>query len=142
RARGVGFDLHLVKPVELQAILEAVERLHRAWEAVRAATDDRLGARRSSSFPDRCLLRPGAVAIPAAEGRRRLLEGARVSRRLVARDACPVERLGRGVGLPKSIDDLAKLTLGVLPLLRLEGALAEAELQLGEAMVSLEKSLH
>src|SRR5207248_5396348 len=95
-----------------------------------------------SSFPDRCLLRPGAVAIPAAEGRRRLLEGARVSRRLVARDACPVERLVRGVGLPESVDDLAKLTLGVLPLLRLEGALAEAELQLGEEIISLEKSLH
>ncbi|TMA43288.1 MAG: response regulator [Deltaproteobacteria bacterium] len=30
RARAVGFDLHLVKPVELQAILQAVESLHRA----------------------------------------------------------------------------------------------------------------
>src|SRR5207253_3780050 len=86
--------------------------------------------------------RPGALAISAPERRGRFLEGAGVAARLVARHPCPVQRLRCAVGLPESIDDLAKLTLGFLPSLRLEGALAETELQLGEEIRSLEKSFH
>src|SRR2546421_6241806 len=108
----------------------------------RSRGDARAKSQPSSSFPDRGLFRPGAVAIPASERRGRFLEGAGVAARLVARHSCPVQRPRCAVGLPEPIDDLAKLTLGFLPSLRLEGALAETELQLGEEIRSLEKSFH
>src|SRR5436190_19934928 len=71
--------------------------------------------------PDGRLLRPRRVLIALRESLRGLLERRRIPGRLVGSDAGPIECLRSGIGLRKALYDLFETTLGVGPLLLVEG---------------------
>src|SRR5690349_8265671 len=94
------------------------------------------------SPPNRRLLGPCAVLIPLGEGARGVLQRRPVTRRFVARDPRPVERLRRGIGLGELLEHVSEPLLRIRPLLLLEGHMREAEPQLREEVVRGKKPLH
>src|SRR6266568_2027645 len=91
--------------------------------------------------PDRCLLCPRTVAVAFLERLTGRFQRCRISGRLVWRDARPIQRLRCRVGVRQCIHDFTEATLGVRPLLRVEGDARAAYHQLGEQVVDGKKAL-
>src|SRR5918999_1959506 len=93
-------------------------------------------------FPDRRLLGPDTILIALPERLAGAGQRAGIVRLPVTRYAGPVERLGRGIGLGITIHYFPESALRFLPLLILERCLAQAECQLGQEVVRVQKALN